>query len=298
MADPKLAHPANVPGEFFVDTNCINCPTCRQIAPTIFGDADGQPVVVRQPVSDEEKLAALVALVSCPAASIGTRSALDVAPAVSALPQALADDVYYCGFASRDAFGAHSYFVRRADGNILVDSPRFTKPLVRNLEKLGGVRFMFLTHHDDVADHEQFHKHFGCERILHEADARWSLQAVERKLRGEGPWSIAPDIKIIGVPGHTRGSTALLYREMFLFTGDHLSWRRDAEGLFTSKQYCQYSWEAQTQSVEKLIGENFTWILPGHGYRYQAPTETMRNEIRKAVQRMGGDEVSASAWQA
>ena len=118
MADPKLAHPANVPGEFFVDTNCINCPTCRQIAPTIFGDADGQPVVVRQPVSDQEKLATLVALVSCPAASIGTRSALDVAPAVSALPQALADNVYYCGFASRDAFGAHSYFVRRADGNI------------------------------------------------------------------------------------------------------------------------------------------------------------------------------------
>jgi len=37
MADPKLAHPANVPGEFFVDTNCINCPTCRQIAPAIFG---------------------------------------------------------------------------------------------------------------------------------------------------------------------------------------------------------------------------------------------------------------------
>jgi len=95
------------------------------------------------------------------------------------------------------------------------------------------------------------------------------------------------------VPGHTRGSTALLDREMFLFTGDHLSWRRDAEGLFTSKQYCQYSCEAQTQSVEKLIGENFTWILPGHGYRYQAPTETMRDEIRKAVQRMGGDDGSA-----
>lgn len=295
MADPKLAHPANVAGEFFVDTNCIDCPTCRQIAPAIFGDASGQAVIVRQPISQEERLATTIALVSCPAASIGSRSALDVTPAVNALPQALAADVYYCGFASADSFGAHSYLVRRADGNILVDSPRFTKPLARNLEKLGGVRFMFLTHHDDVADHEQFQKHFGCERVLHEADARGSLKSVERKLRGEGAWPMAPDIKIIGVPGHTRGSTALLYRETFLFTGDHLSWRRDLEGLFTSRQYCQYSWEVQTQSVQKLIAENFTWILPGHGYRYQADRETMREEIRKAVQRMGGDEVLAAS---
>jgi glyoxylase-like metal-dependent hydrolase (beta-lactamase superfamily II)/ferredoxin len=286
MADPKLAHPANAPGDFFVDTNCIDCPTCRQIAPEMFGDAEDQPVVARQPVSDGEKLQALIAVVSCPAASIGSRSQVDVAPAIEALPQLLAEDVYYCGFASRDSFGAHSYFIRRADGNILVDSPRFTKPLVRRLEQLGGVRFMFLTHHDDVADHEKFHDHFGCERVLHEADARWSLKSVERKLSGEGPWPIAPDVKIIGVPGHTRGSTALLYRETFLFTGDHLSWRRDVEGLFTSRQYCQYSWEVQRQSVEKLLAEKFTWVLPGHGYRYQAPLKTMCDQIRKAAQRM------------
>jgi len=286
MADPKLAHPANAPGDFFVDTNCIDCPTCRQIAPAMFGDAEDQPVVARQPVTDAEKLQALIAVVSCPAASIGSRSQMDVAPAIEALPQLLAEDVYYCGFASRDAFGAHSYFIRRADGNILIDSPRFTKPLVRRLEQLGGVRFMFLTHHDDVADHEQFHKHFGCERVLHEADARWALKSVERKLTGEGPWPIAPDVKIIGVPGHTRGSTALLYRETFLFTGDHLSWRRDVEGLFTSRQYCQYSWEVQRESVQKLLAENFAWILPGHGYRYQAPPETMRDQIRRAALHM------------
>lgn len=286
MANPELAHPANAPGEFFVDTHCIDCPTCRQIAPAMFGDAAGQPVVARQPATNEEELLGLMAVVSCPAASIGTRSHLDLSPALAALPQALTEDVYYCGFASREAFGAHSYLIRRADGNILVDSPRYTEPLVRNLQKLGGVRFMFLTHHDDVADHEKFHKHFDCERIIHAADARRALAAAERKLTGPGPWQIAPGVKLVGVPGHTRGSTALLYRENFLFTGDHLSWRRDTEGLFMSRRYCQYSWEEQARSMEKLLAENFTWILPGHGYRYHATSESMRVEVAKAVARM------------
>lgn len=286
MANVQSAHPDNAPGEFFVDTNCINCPTCRQCAPGMFGDTPTQPVVIRQPANSAETLRALIALVSCPAGSIGTRSHLDTKPAVEALPHVIEDDVYYCGFASPNSFGAHSYFIRRTDGNVLIDSPRFIKPLVRKFEYLGGIRFMFLTHHDDVADHEQFQKHFGCQRVMHEAEVRWGLKSVERQLSGAGPWQLADDIKIIGVPGHTRGSLALLYRDKFLFTGDHLSWRLDTEGLFTSRQYCQYSWDAQADSVEKLLQERFVWILPGHGYRYHAAPAVLRREIAKAVERM------------
>lgn len=58
----------------------------------------------------------------------------------------------------------------RPEGNVLVDSPRFAAPLVRRIEAMGGVALMFLTHRDDVADHEKFHQHFGCQRIVHEAD--------------------------------------------------------------------------------------------------------------------------------
>ena len=146
---------------------------------------------------------------------------------------------------------------------------------------------MFLTHHDDVPDHEQFHQHFGCERIIHEADARWAVNSAERKLSGAGPWQLAPDVIIIAKPGHTRGSTTLIYREKFIFTGDHLSWRLDSNGLFTSRQYCQYSWDVPRESVEKLLQEMFTWILPGHGYRFHAPRDIMSREIRKAVEHMG-----------
>jgi hypothetical protein len=37
MADPAHRLPENVEGSFFVDSTCIDCDTCRQIAPATFG---------------------------------------------------------------------------------------------------------------------------------------------------------------------------------------------------------------------------------------------------------------------
>ena len=39
MANPKKRVPENVPGDYFVDSTCIDCDTCRQIAPQVFGEA-------------------------------------------------------------------------------------------------------------------------------------------------------------------------------------------------------------------------------------------------------------------
>jgi glyoxylase-like metal-dependent hydrolase (beta-lactamase superfamily II)/ferredoxin len=284
VADPKRAHPSNVPGDLFVDTTCIDCPICREAAPGIFGDAPDQAIVVRQPSTDEERLRAGVALVSCPAGSIGSRSKMDVAPAIELLPERIAGEVYACGFASKESYGAQSYFIRRAEGNVLVDSPRFAGPLVQKLEKLGGIRYVYLTHQDDVADHERFHRAFGAERVLHESEARGSLASVERKLEGEGPWFLAPDLKILAVPGHTVGHTALLHRDEFLFTGDHMY--ADDGRLTASRRYNWHSWEEQLHSIEKLLGESFTWVLPGHGSRFHASRETMREELRATLERL------------
>ena len=284
MADPKRAHPKNVPGELFVDTTCIDCPICREAAPAIFGDAPDQAIVVRQPSTAAERLRAGVALVSCPAGSIGSRTKFDVASAIELLPEPIADGVHWCGFASKDSFGAQSYFIRRAEGNVLVDSPRFATPLVRKLEALGGVRYLVLTHQDDVADHERFHETFGAERVLHASEARGALASVERKLEGPGPWSLAPDLKILAVPGHTAGPIALLFRDEFLFTGDHL-WA-DEGRLGASRRFNWHSWEEQLRSIEKLLEESFTWVLPGHGSRFHAPREAMREEIRATLERL------------
>src|SRR5882757_6890636 len=38
MANPKKRVPENIPGDFFVDSTCIDCDACRQIAPSVFAD--------------------------------------------------------------------------------------------------------------------------------------------------------------------------------------------------------------------------------------------------------------------
>ena len=50
MANPKKRVPENVPGDFFVDSTCIDCDACRQIAPTVFGEAAETSFVKAQPV--------------------------------------------------------------------------------------------------------------------------------------------------------------------------------------------------------------------------------------------------------
>ena len=172
MADLRKRLDGNAAGEFYVDSSCIDCDLCRQIAPGVFQDAGDTSVVRRQPEGAAETLRAEMALVTCPTASIGTLAKRDLKAALAAFPERIDGDVYFCGFASEASYGASSYLIVRPGGNVLVDSPRFTEPLARRLEGLGGLRWMFLTHQDDVADHRQFHERFGCERILHEEIGR------------------------------------------------------------------------------------------------------------------------------
>ncbi|MBV9945288.1 MAG: ferredoxin, partial [Myxococcales bacterium] len=139
--------PENAPGDFFVDDACIDCETCRHIAPGVFGRSDrlGMSVVARQPRGQEESLRAKMALVACPTSAIGTARRGGVRDAVSAFPERVADGVFYCGFTAESSFGASSYLVVREGGNVLVDSPRAARPLLSRIEALGGVRTMFLS---------------------------------------------------------------------------------------------------------------------------------------------------------
>jgi glyoxylase-like metal-dependent hydrolase (beta-lactamase superfamily II)/ferredoxin len=277
----------NAPGDFFVDDSCIDCETCRIVAPGTFARSDrlGLSIVRRQPASREDELRAAMALVSCPTSSIGTESKVDVREAVEALPDPIADGVFYCGYASEDSFGAASYFVRRESGNVLVDSPRAARPLMDRIESLGGAATMFLSHRDDVADHAKYARRFGCARVLHAADVGHDTRDVERRVEGDAPVELAPDLLAIPVPGHTRGSMVLLYRE-FLFTGDHLWGTDEGDGLDAGRGVCWYSWSEQTRSMEKLLAFDFEWVLPGHGPRFHAPARRMRVELEKLVARM------------
>ena len=49
MADRRNAVRENVEGSFFVDTTCIDCDTCRQLAPDTFGETGEFSFVKAQP---------------------------------------------------------------------------------------------------------------------------------------------------------------------------------------------------------------------------------------------------------
>jgi glyoxylase-like metal-dependent hydrolase (beta-lactamase superfamily II) len=227
-----------------------------------------------------------MALVSCPTSSIGSRSKLPVIDAIEAFPEPLGDGVHFCGFASESSYGAQSYLLLRPSGNVLVDSPRALPRLFDRIEELGGVRWMFLTHRDDVADHAKIAERFGCTRIIHARDVTTDTRDVEMTIEGDEPTTLADDLVVIPVPGHTRGSSALLYRDLALFSGDHLFANASGDALHAYRSVCWWSWDAQKRSLEKLLDLDFEWLLPGHDYRMRAPSkDIMREHLRAAIER-------------
>jgi glyoxylase-like metal-dependent hydrolase (beta-lactamase superfamily II)/ferredoxin len=285
VANLQQRLPENVPGDFFVDSSCIDCDTCSQLAPGIFRDHGDQCSVHHQPETDAETQLAMMALVSCPTGSIGATERHDAHLGIDAFPYLLEDNVYFCGFTSESSFGAWSYLITRPDsegGNVLIDSPRFASQLVKRIEALGGVSQMLLTHKDDVAAHELFRKRFNCERVMHADDGANRL-GVEHVIRGEEARQLDDDLLVIPTPGHTRGHVVFLYRKKFLFTGDHLAWSPRKQTLTAFRSVAWYSWPEQTRSMEKLLSYEFQWVLPGHGDIHKDDARTMHDHLARCI---------------
>ena len=288
MANLQHRLPENVPGDFFVDSTCIDCDTCSQLAPNIYRDHGEQCSVHHQPENDDEIKLALMALVACPTGSIGSTGKHDAHIGIDAFPLLMDDDVYFCGFTSESSFGGWSYLITRSEaegGNVLIDSPRFATQLVRRIDAMSGVNRMLLTHKDDIADHERFHNLFGCERTMHAADGAQRL-GVENIINGEEPVSVDQDILAIPTPGHTRGHMVFLYKKRFLFTGDHLAWSPARQSLTAFRSVAWYSWTEQIRSMEKLLSYSFEWVLPGHGNFHHSSSAIMRTSLERCVRWM------------
>ena len=187
----------------------------------------------------------------------------------ASFPLPVTSCVSYLGYHSSASFGAASYLLTRPGGNVMVESPRFNEHLALRLEALGGVRFIWLSHRDDVGDAPQWAARFGAQRIVHESEG---VEA-ERQLTGDGPWTLddEADITVLHTPGHTRGSCCLLHNAAdggTLFSGDSLSARGVSESaleVFTDFNW--YSVDVQLRSLAGLLGAPFVRILPGHGRR-------------------------------
>jgi glyoxylase-like metal-dependent hydrolase (beta-lactamase superfamily II)/ferredoxin len=285
MANLQQRLTENVPGDFFVDSTCIDCDTCSQLAPGIFRDHGEQCSVYHQPETTDETRLALMALVACPTGSIGATRKHNVHIGIDAFPQLIDDNIYFCGFTSESSFGGWSYLITRPrsqGGNILIDSPRFATQLVKRIAAMGGISKMLLTHRDDVADHELFRNRFGCDRLMHAADGAKGL-GVEQIIEGEQSITLDSDLVAIPTPGHTRGHVVFLYRNKFLFTGDHLAWSPSRKTLTAFRSVAWYSWAEQTRSMEKLLAYDFQWVLPGHGDIYHEDGASMRGYLKDCI---------------
>ena len=285
MANLQHRLPENVPGDFFVDSSCIDCDTCTQLAPGIFRDHGDQCSVHQQPQTADDIKLALMALVACPTGSIGSTLKHDPHIGIDAFPLLLDEEVYFCGFTSESSFGGWSYLITRSvanGGNVLVDSPRFATQMVKRITAMNGVSRMLLTHKDDIADHERFRKQFNCERTMHAADGARRL-GIENVVDGEEPVSIDRDLLAIPTPGHTRGHMVFLYKNRFLFTGDHLAWSVSRQTLTAFRSVAWYSWAEQIKSMEKLLSYSFEWVLPGHGNFHHSNTAIMRADLERCV---------------
>ena len=71
MADKNSKIANNVAGKYYVDTNCIGCGQCIDLAGDFFAETDALAYVKVQPVSDEDFEACEQALGSCPVDAIG-----------------------------------------------------------------------------------------------------------------------------------------------------------------------------------------------------------------------------------
>jgi len=168
-------------------------------------------VVVKQPETEEELSQTLDALVCCPVGSVGSRQRHNIKPVIDSFPRLMAGNVFYLGFNSPKSYGGKSYFIDDDGGNWMVDSPKFTPRLVRWIEERGGLRYIFLTHKDDVADASAYGAKCGAQRIIHEKDSQAQKDAevikaiaaldsrvAQHRLRQVTSCSLAPVACVLG----------------------------------------------------------------------------------------------------
>jgi len=288
MARFERRHPANVEGPWFVDTACINCDSSRQCASGLIAEGEEQSVFIRQPETPEEILRATRAMLICPVSAIGLHGSVPSTEGI--FPVELDSGIFLCGFNSPKAYGANSYFVRRSAGNFLIDAPRFVPELVRVFEACGGLQDILLTHRDDVGDYDRYQAHFGARVWIHEADRDRAPLATDF-WKSLDPTNIRDGLRVVPVPGHTRGSVVFYFEDKHLFTGDSLYWSRTLGDLAAFRSQCWYSWKAQTLSTEKNLTKlSFGEIWPGHGTRYGAPPDEMHERLLRLVELMKRDD--------
>ncbi|MDH7795127.1 MULTISPECIES: MBL fold metallo-hydrolase [unclassified Beijerinckia] len=244
-----------------IDEHCIQCGAAQTAFPNLVAEGKDRYFFHRQPESAAETADAWRAALLCPVSAVRAPEGLKMPEGL--FPQELGPDLYRLGYNARASWGAHSYLLRRPNGNVMIDGPRWTRQLVEWLEANGGLSDVLLTHKDDVGDSARYAKHFSARVWIHADDRDGALFASDL-IEGTEPVTVADDILAVPVPGHTRGSVVFLAGSV-LFTGDSLAWSHDDKHLVAFRRVCWYDWPTQLRSLARLTAYPFDRVLPGHG---------------------------------
>lgn len=307
-ANPKEEGPGNHAGaNIYIDRSCSGCGTCRSICPGVFGTMGMRTAIQRPPQNEPETRAAYRAMVTCPVGAIRLRRPDPLVKDVvmhdfptpvdaEALP-----GVYLLGYHNKESFGTTPYLIVREGGagNVMIDAPRFNGRLAHQIEALGGIRYNVITHEGAAPHHDMWHAFFpASERVVHRMDVTRDMKgAVEAVLNGKGPWTIDDDVKIVALPGYSQGAIGVIYHpggegggndNGVLFSGRTIGWSPKLNQLDGFAQFTRGNLLKQAHSMKALSREEFSWILPAEGIKYQVPeggAEAKERLLHEAAER-------------
>lgn len=144
-----------------------------------------------------------------------------------------------------------------------MDVPEFEPHLLDALEMAGGVEWIFISHWDDIGDACEFQKRFSSKIVMHAAEAKAVGCTVE--ITFNQPTPISEQLTAIPTPGHSPGSSCLLFSQTpgFLFTGDHLMGTRQ-DSVLPAKFPWTHDWDQQIKSAWAVLEYPFDVVLPAH----------------------------------
>lgn len=149
--------------------------------------------------------------------------------------------------------------------NLMVDMPACTPRVIDAVRRAGGLRYLFLSHRDEIGEVEEFHQAVGGAIIMHRSEADLVPCGVD--LVFDTDFEVEPGVTVLHTPGHSPGSSCLLLHRgdlKVLFTGDHiLRGREDVPAPL--KFPWTWNWASQLSSAHRLLDFDFDYIIPSHG---------------------------------
>jgi len=150
---------------------------------------------------------------------------------------------------SSSTYGGKGFLVTGPKYNLMVDTPACTRRVLDAVRIVGGLRYVFLSHRDEIGEIADLHRATGGAVIMHRSEADRVPCGVD--LVFDTDFEVEPGVTVIHTPGSSPGSSCLLVHRgdlRVLFTGNHVP-RRGGQG------------------TRRLLELEFDYIIPSHSDR-------------------------------